>query len=213
MLVIALLRLTAKIDNMTYQIDRLFGSKTRVALLSKLLMNTDTSFYIRQLAKETKTPYSMLYKEVKNLASLGIVNEEKKGKITLVAVNKKLPYLAELKGLMLKTAGIASFIGNALSKLQGVRYALIYGSFASGEETESSDVDILVVGDVEEESILNALNAIEQKTGREINYIVWNDGEFRKRVKSGHHLLTEMARKPVIMLVGEESEFRRATKK
>jgi len=212
-LVIALLRLTSKIDNMTYQIDRLFGSKTRVALLSKLLMNADTSFYIRQLAKETKTPYSMLYKEEKNLASLGIVNEEKKGKITLVSVNKKLPYLAELKGLMLKTAGIASFIGDALSKLQGVRYALIYGSFASGEETESSDVDILVVGDVEEESMLKAVNAIEQKTGREINYIVWNDGEFRKRAKSGHHLLTEIARKPVIMLVGEESEFRRAAKK
>jgi predicted nucleotidyltransferase len=198
---------------MTYEIDRLFGSKTRVALLSKLLMNADRSFYIRQLAKEMKIPYSMLYKEEKNLASLQIVNEEKRGKVTLVSVNKKLPYLAELKGLMLKTAGIASLIGDALRKLQGIRYALIYGSLASGEETESSDVDILVVGDVEEESVLKAVNAIEQKAGREIDYIVWSEKEFRKKAKSGHHLLTEMARTPVIMLVGEESEFRRAAKK
>jgi hypothetical protein len=71
----------------------------------------------------------------------------------------------------------------------------------------------LIVGNVGEERVLKAVSAIEQKTGREINYIVWSDEEFRKRAKAGHHLLTEMARKPVIMLVGEESEFRRAAKK
>jgi predicted nucleotidyltransferase len=198
---------------MTYQIDRLFGSKTRVALLSRLLMNADKSFYIRQLAKETNIPYSMLYKEEKNLASLGVVNEEKKGKVTLVSVNKKLPYFAELKSLVMKTAGLASLVGNALSKLQDVRYALIYGSFASGQETESSDVDVLIVGNVGEERILKAVSAIEERTGREINYIVWSEGEFRKRVRSKHHILTETARKPVIMLIGEENEFRRAAKK
>jgi len=205
--------LTSKIDNMTYQIDRLFGSKTRVALLSELLMNADRSFYIRELAREMDIPFSMVYKEEKNLVSLGIVREEKKGKVTLVSVNKKLPYLAELKSLLLKTAGLASAIGDALGKLQGIRYALIYGSFASGEETESSDVDILIVGDVDEERILKGVSAIEQKTGREINYILWSEEEFRKRARSKHHLLTEITRKPVIMLVGEESELRRVVKK
>ncbi len=198
---------------MTYKIDRLFGSKTRVTLLSRLLMNADRTFYIRQLAKDTNIPYSMLYKEEKNLAALGIVNEEKKGKVTLVSANKKLPYFAELKGLVIKTAGLASLVGNALSKLQDVRYALIYGSFASGEEAESSDVDVLIVGEVGEERILKAVSAVEEKTGREINYIVWSGGEFRKRVRNKHHLLAEIARKPVIMLIGEENEFRRAAKK
>jgi predicted nucleotidyltransferase len=198
---------------MTYQVDRLFGSKTRVTLLSRLLMNADRTFYIRQLAKDTNIPYSMLYKEEKNLAALGVVKEEKRGKVTLVSVNKKLPYFAELKGLVMKTAGLASLVGDALSKLQDVRYALIYGSFASGEEAESSDVDVLIVGDVGEERILKAVGDIERKTGREINYILWSDREFRKRVKSKHHLLADIARKPVIMLIGEESEFRRAAKR
>lgn len=198
---------------MTYQIDRLFGSKTRVALLSKLFMDADKTFYVRQLAKEMRIPYSMLYKEEKNLAFLGIVDEERRGKVTLVSVNKKLPYFAELKSLMLKTAGIAGLIRDSLRKIPGVSYALIYGSFACGEETESSDVDVLVVGDVEEERVLRAFGTTEQRTGREINYIVWSDEEFRKRARGGHHLLAEIGRKPVIMLVGEESEFRRAAKK
>jgi hypothetical protein len=83
----------------------------------------------------------------------------------------------------------------------------------SGEESESSDVDILIVGNVREEMILKTIGAMEEKAGREINYIFWSDGEFKKRARSKHHLLTEIARKPVIMLIGEESEFRRAAKK
>jgi predicted nucleotidyltransferase len=193
--------------------DRLFGSKTRVSLLAKLLMNPDESFYIRELSRELKIPYSMLYKEEKNLASLGIVNEEKKGKVTLVSINKNMPYFAELKNLMIKTVGLGDLLKTALSELEGMRYALIYGSFASGEESVSSDIDLLIVGNSSEEKILNVVGRVEKEVGREINYILWSEEEFMKRIKSKHHLLREIASKPVIMLVGEEDEFRRTVKK
>ena len=198
---------------MAPKMDRLFGSKTRVTLLSKLLMNPDKSFYIRELSRELAIPYSMLYKEEKNLVSLNIVNEEKKGKVTLVSINKRLPYFAELKNLLIKTVGLGDLLTSALSELDGIRYALVYGSFASGEESSSSDVDLLIVGDTGEEKILGAIDSIEKEVGREINYILWNEKELMKRVKSRHHLLMEIAAKPVIMLVGEEDEFRRTVKK
>jgi len=193
--------------------DRLFGSKTRVTLLAKLLMNPEKSFYIRELSRELNIPYSMLYKEEKNLASLNIINEEKKGKVTLVSINKNLPYFTELKNLLIKTAGLGDLLKNALSELMGIRYALVYGSFASGEESASSDIDVLIIGSDREEKILGAISSVEKAVGREINYILWNEEEFAKRVKSRHHLLMEIASKPVIMLVGEEDEFRRTVKK
>jgi len=210
---ISLYCLASKMDNMTSKMDRLFGSKTRVALLCRLLMNPERSFYIRELSKELKIPYGMLYKEEKNLVSLGILNEEKRGKVTLVSVNKNLPYFAELKNLMVKTVGLGDLLRMALSELEGIRYALVYGSFASGEVSGLSDVDLLIVGTVSEEKVLNAIGRVEKKVGRDINYILWSTGEFMKRVKSGHHLLKDIASKPVIMLVGEEGEFRRAVKK
>jgi len=155
----------------------------------------------------------MLYKEEKNLTSLGIVNEDKRGRVTLVSVNKKLPYFSELKGLIAKTAGLAELTRSALSELKGVKYALVYGSFARGEESESSDVDILIVGNVDEEQILKAISRIEERAGREINYILWSEHDFKKRAKGRHNLLADIAREPVIMLIGEESEFRRTAKK
>lgn len=198
---------------MTYKMDRLFGSKTRVSLLSKLVMNPDKSFYLRELSRELKIPYGMLYKEEKNLVSLGIVNEEKKGKVTLASINKNLPYFVELKNLLIKTAGLADLLRKAFAELREIKYALIYGSFASADESESSDIDLLIVGEATEEKILNLIAPIEKEVGREINYILWNEKEFMRRAKNRHPLLRDIASKPVITLVGEEDEFRRTAKK
>jgi predicted nucleotidyltransferase len=195
----------------TSKIDRLFGSKTRVSLLARLLANPEQHYYLRELSRTLSIPYSMLYKEEKNLLALGIVEEEKKGKITLVTVNKHLPYLQELKSLILKTAGIGELLKEALS-LSGVQYALVYGSIASGEETPASDIDLLVIGETSEEKVLGAINPVEEKVGREVNYILWSCGEFMERVKSKHPLLRDIAEKPVLMLVGDEDEFRRTVK-
>ena len=193
--------------------DKLFGSKTRVALLAKLLMDTDKSFYLRELSRELKIPYGMVYKEEKNLVSLGIVREDKKGKVTLVSINRDLPYFAELKNLIIKTVGFGYLLRNLLSKLKGIQFALVYGSFASGEESESSDVDLLIVGNLSEEKILDVTSLVEKEVGREVNYILWSKEEFIRRVESKHHLLREIVNKPIIMLVGEEDEFRRIVKK
>lgn len=205
--------MTYKIDNMASKIDRLFGSKTRASLLSQLAMNPDKSFYIRELSKKLNIPYSMLYKEEKNLVSLGIAKEEKRGKVTLVSINKNLPYFAELKNLMIKTVGLADLLRVVLSELKKIRYALIYGSFASGKESESSDVDLLIVGEAKEEKILNTIGQIEKEVRREINYILWSEKEFVERAKRKHRLLEDIVSNPVIMLAGEEDEFRRTVKK
>lgn len=198
---------------MTSKIDRLFGSRTRVQILSKLLMNPDKSFYLRELSRELKIPYSMLYKEEKNLVSLAVAIEEKRGKVTLVSANKNLPFFAELKKIMIKTAGLGDLFKNALSEFKEIKYALIYGSFASGEESEISDIDLLVIGRATEDDLLSMTSKIEKEIGREINYILWSEDEFTKRAKMEHHLLRDIAGKPIIMLVGEENEFRRIAKK
>jgi len=194
---------------MAYKIDRLFGSRTRVSILVKLLMDLERSYYLRELAGELGLPYSMVHKEVGNLVGLGILTEEKRGKVNLVAVNRGLPYLAELKALIAKTAGVGNVLRDALEDLKGVEYAIVYGSFASGEETASSDIDLLIVGSVDEEEVLRAVAECERRLGREVNYMLWSRKELLSRAGSGHHLVADIAARPVIMVVGDEHEFRR----
>ena len=197
---------------MISKIDTLFGSKTRDTLLSKLMMNPDKQFYLRELSRDLKIPYSMLYKEEKTLVSLGILSEEKRGNVTFVYVNKKVPYFPELKSLITKTVGLGDVVKTALLGLKGIRFALIFGSFARGEESVSSDVDLLIIGNLDEEKILKAVSQAEVEVAREINYILWSEQEFKKRIRSRNHLLVEIASNPITMLIGEGDDFRRATK-
>lgn len=195
---------------MISKIDTLFGSKTRVTLLSKLMMNPDKQFYLRELSRDLKIPYSMLYKEEKTLVSLGILSEEKRGNVTFVYVNKKVPYFTELKSLITKTVGLGDVVKTALLGLKGIKFVLIFGSFARGEESVSSNVDLLIIGNLDEEKILKAVSQAEVEVAREINYILWSEQEFKKRIRSRNHLLVEIASNPLIIIIGEENDFRRA---
>ena len=43
---------------------------------------------------------------------------------------------------------------NILEKFKAIRQAFIYGSFAKGEEREDSDIDLLIIGKVDEDKLI-----------------------------------------------------------
>ncbi len=197
---------------MTYLMYNLFGSKTRTKLITKLMMEPDRQFYIREISRETNIPYSMVYKELDNLEQLGLIKSQKKGKITLLSVNKETTYYRDLRSLIMKTTGISSTIQAQLRKHTDIEYLLVFGSVASGEDTQESDIDLMVIGDIPEIELIEEAREIEKKVGRELNYIHWTRDEFEKKIKEKNHILIDVAEKPIIMLRGSEDEFRDSIK-
>ena len=197
---------------MISQVDKLFGSRTRVLILSKLVMNPNRSLYIRQLSKELGLTFSVVYKEIEKLKNLGLVTEERRGRIRLFTINRNSVIYDELRRLLLKTTALGQQLRSSLPELEKAKYVLIYGSVARGEELETSDVDLLIIGNIAEENLIAGIRKVEKEIGREINYILWSEREFEKRVKTKHHLLTEIADNPIIGLVGDVDEFRRTVK-
>lgn len=186
----------------------LFGSKTRIDLITKLVMNPDRTYYIRELAKETDIPYGMVYRELENLEELGIITRIKRGNLIFLQVNKKLPYIYDLRNIIMKTTGMLQTLKDALGEMAHIKYMLVFGSIAEGTDDITSDIDLLIIGDADETSILKAINSIEHDTGREVNYILWAIDEFEEKVKENNHLLIDISMKPITMLWGNEDEFR-----
>mgnify|MGYP001031566808 CR=1 FL=1 len=205
-------RFIYRTDIVISQIDKLFGSRTRVLILSKLVMNANRSLYIRQLSRELGLTFSVVYKELENLKDLGLVTEERKGRLRLFTINKDSVIYDELRRLLLKTTALGEQLKSSLPELKKAKYALIYGSVARGEELETSDIDLLVIGDIAEEKLIAGVRKVEEEIGREINYILWSEREFERRAKKKHHLLKEIADNPIIGLVGDVDEFRRTVK-
>ena len=198
---------------MDYLIYRLFGSKTRTALLTELAMNETQRFHVLELSRRLGIPHSMLIKEIGNLESLGIVNVERIGKLKLVGINTQLPYFKDLKNIITKTSGLKDLIYGRISKVKGVEYCLVFGSFANGEETAESDVDLLVIGSVGTLSLSRMFKELEERIRREINYIVWSTAQLRKRANSKSGFLSDLLSKKVIMVIGSEDGFRRIAEK
>jgi predicted nucleotidyltransferase len=193
-------------------LERLFTSKSRVKILELLLLNPTMEFHLREISRRTRVSAPYVQRELANLMALGLVLKRSQGNLTLFRVNKNSPIAEELKRIFLKTESFGRFIRDSLGEVGNIRFALIYGSFARGEEAERSDVDLLVVGDVDERRMLGVVEQVEERLGREVNYVAWTEDEFEEKVRERVPLLEEIVGSSVIMIVGDFDEFGKAVK-
>lgn len=194
-------------------LERLFTSKSRVKILGFLLLNSTGEFHLREIARQTGVSAPYVKREMANLVALGLVLKRSQGNLVLFKLNRDSVIAEELKRIFLKTESLGQFIRDSLGEIGEIKFALIYGSFARGEEGERSDIDLLVVGDVNERRMLGIIEKVEEHTGREVNYIAWTEDEFERKAREGVPLLDEIVNTPVIMIVGDFGEFRKAVKK
>lgn len=186
-------------------LERLFTSKTRIKILSLLMFNQDKEYHLRGIARIIKVSPIYASKELENLSKLNFINKSRKGNLNLYSINKTNIILNELRQIFIKTDYLGEMIRK---KLEGkVKYAFIYGSFAKGEETEKSDIDLFVIGEMKEDDLIKIIQKLEENTGREINYVLWNERIFNQRAKN-HHLLKTIKKTRIIMLIGNEDEFK-----
>lgn len=197
-------------------LEQLFTSKARIKVLETFLVtSSDTEVHIRELARELNTSPPHIMKVLESLTMLGILTKIRRGNMVFYKLNKSSTIAEDIKRILLKTESLGYELQKILKETDGrnIRYALIYGSFAKGTEVTSSDIDLLVIGDIDEDEVVKTVLKAQKRIGREINYIVWSEEEFSGKIRGETTLLREIAKTPVIMLIGDEHEFKRTIKK
>lgn len=203
-------------------LESLFTSKARVKILEIFLLNKESEFHIRDLARRLDVSAPYIMKELDNLEKLGILSKRKEGNMLFYKVNKSSSIVEDLKRIFLKTEGLAAEIKNILNTIEknnkdssntkSIKYVLIYGSFAKGTEITSSDIDLLVIGNIDEDILLKSIIKTQDRIGREINFTLWTENEFLENIRRQIHLLKEIQKTSVIMIIGDKDEFKRAIK-
>jgi predicted nucleotidyltransferase len=85
--------------------------------------------------------------------------------------------------------------------------AFIYGSWAEGKEKFLSDIDVFIVGEVNEDKLIEGLNAMEKKLSRAINYVIFDKDEFKRRMRKKDPFVKNVIEGKKIILVGELNEI------
>ncbi len=192
-------------------LDKLFSSKARVEILKLFLFNPDDSFYQRQISMLTRQSIRGVQREVEKLQNLGLIEKSAQGNRLYYKVNRNCSIFEELKQILFKTAGIAETLKEKLIKSDSVKVAFIYGSYAKGKESLSSDIDLLVIGGITSKELSGLLSKCKSEIGREINYAVFKAGEFRKRIKQKDHFLNTVLKEKKLFIIGGEDELKTIT--
>ncbi len=188
----------------------LFKSKIRQKILVRFFADESNKFYINEMARIVGTTQGTCRRELNKLVDMGLLMTSREGNLQFYLVNKKTPFYKEFKTIIQKTIGIEALLKEALERVAGIAFAFVFGSYAKNEFKPESDIDMAVVGEVNEKLLIKNLKHIEKTIEKEINYHLYSRKEFKEKIRANSFVRNII--KDYIIVAGDEREFRKLLK-
>jgi hypothetical protein len=179
----------------------LFGGAERLKALRELFEHADQEYSSRELAAAAHTDRGNTHRWLKRWEEAGLV---RRGIVTATNFQASAdPALAPLVTLFRQSSELVADLRDALADIEGVRSAVIFGSFARHGEKAESDIDVLVLGGASELKTNARLRPLARKHGRAFNASVFAAEQFRELLAQGDGFATEVMAQPRILLIGD----------
>lgn len=163
-------------------LESLITSKTRLKLLLKFFLNSDTSAYLRSLADEFNESTNAVRVELNRMSDAGLLETRPDGNTILYKANKKHPLFPELSNIVKKYIGIDQIIDHVLEKIGDLKLALLVGDYAKGKDT--GIIDLVLVGDINQLYLIELVGKAEKMIDRKIRYIILSEKEYEEKFKT-----------------------------
>jgi predicted nucleotidyltransferase len=189
-------------------LEALFTSQARVEILKLLFLVSSNRHYLREIAALTKQPVRAVQRELARLEANGLVRSCTEGNRKYFQANRDLSVFPEIRALLMKTAGMKELVQqHLLDAVDSIQIAFLFGSYASGKDTPSSDIDLMVIGDITGRSLSNVIAPAREILGRELNPVIMNIQDFQQKVLDNDPFIQSILREPKIFLIGDEDEL------
>jgi predicted nucleotidyltransferase len=188
--------------------DVLF-TRTQQRVLGLLFGNPSRSFYSNEIVRLSGVGIGTVHRELARLLASGLVTAGLIGNQKHYQANRAAPVFDELRGLALKTFGVADVLRTALAPLASrIRVAFVHGPVAAGTDTAASDVDVMVLSDyLAYGEVIAALAPAERSLGRGVNPSIYGRVEFLRRVSEEGGFLGGVMDGPRISLIGSDVDI------
>ena len=184
-------------------------SKNEAQLLRLFYTNPDQAFYMQEIGRILGKKPGLFQRTLYDMENKGILRSEYKANARYFRANRDYPLYQEYKSIVLKTVGIIGSLKEVFDKAGPIDFSFIYGSFAKSRENYLSDIDLVVIGSPDENTIIREFEKLEEYLKREINYKLYSLKEFLESVRRKAPFLLGILREPTIMLIGGEDELRK----
>jgi predicted transcriptional regulator len=157
-------------------IESLITSKTRIKLLLKFFLNSQTKSYLRSLETEFGESTNSIRVELNRLENAGLLDTANVGNKKMFFANIHHPLFYDINNILKKFIGIDQIIEQITSQVGDLQAAYLTGDFAIGKD--SKIIDLTLVGDRLDRPYIETL--VEKAEGfisRRIKYIILSKDE------------------------------------
>ena len=175
-------------------------TKNQSLILEIFFNHSEDSYYLRQISRFLNKEPGVFQRDINNLVKDGILESYYQGNNRFFKINKNYPLYKDFKNIFFKTIGARGELEKILKNTKGIKEAFIYGSFARREEKKQSDIDLCIIGSINENSLIKKLTQLEKKINREINYILLSEKEYKDKLKNKNSFLENIIKQEKIYL-------------
>jgi predicted nucleotidyltransferase len=178
-------------------------------VLAVLFGNPGRSYYAKEIIGLARSGSGAVQRELARLEGSGLVTATRVGKQKHYQVNPRSPVFEELRSLVLKTFGLTDVLRAALAPVStGIRAAFVYGSIARGNDTASSDIDLMIVADsLTYADLFGALEKASASLGRKVAPTIYSSKELNERKRRDNAFVTRVLAQPKLWLIGDDRDL------
>lgn len=180
----------------------------RRRVLGLLLLHPDERYHVREIARLTNTTAGTLHRELSKLAKCNILLRELSGNQVYYQANRNFPIYAELTSILKKTSGLVDVLFDCLALFsEKIEVAFIFGSVAKGTENLGSDIDILIIGDIDFAEVVVAFYPAQISLAREINPKVYSREQWVTCLHKQDFFIQEVLNNSKLFIIGAEHDL------
>lgn len=169
-----------------------------VTLLMPFSSDYSGGYSATEISKKTKIPQQTASRELNKMAENNIINYKIKGKNKIFYFDQKKPTSKMMMNMIENQKSVEFLLGQKkvsviINELIGLcKSIILFGSYAAGNETKKSDLDIVLLG------CDKKIDNIKRKFPIEINEHFVSYKEFEKILKNKNPLANEIAANHVL---------------
>jgi hypothetical protein len=172
-------------------LDTLITSKTRIKLMLKFFLNSNSSSYLRSLESEFGESTNAIRIELNRFEEAGLLASYLQSNKKYFKANTKHPLFQEIHSIVKKYIGIDQIISSVVSKIGDINEVYLTGDFASGKNSQI--IDLLIVSEnLDKGYLVKLVDKAESIISRKIRYLVMNKSDiipYKKHLNSSGYLL------------------------
>ena len=186
----------------------LFSSANRIKILSRILLNPGEELYLRQFVSEMNIAPRQVNIELNSLVEIGLLNKRISGRQHYFSANQDHILFEDLRNIFLKTVGLKDIIIDKLGPFGSeIDFIYIYGSFADGTYSTDSDIDLMIIGNIQPRQLAGPIRQMGEQLKREVNFTIFPLLEYQSRLKNNDHFIKTIHNSKKQMILGGKNEL------